>query len=895
MTLTLHRLQRLVASMDSKAASEERRWFGIQTRDAWSGPTETEVLGHRCRIVQANSPLAARAALIDACEEEWLVIVTPLDAPTLGLEFVSRLARRRLETIHPWASVRDQFQVSALDPRLAGASWMAEALLDLPSERCIPPGTGVLDLEHVWGLLLADVGIGTARPEAATLLEWGQNAEGVVRWRSWQTERRIAFKTWAAEWGGTATERIVEAIENGNAADLPAIGLVLDALAHALDGKDERAASAVVRAERFFASTKSLEVSEMRSIGGAAVEVLQRAVSSGRMDWVGTVARRADELFDAALRTPELAEWSDWVPGGLAGRLESFARVLAQFLDAPSEDREHKMLEQRRRLAGHKIAASAESEQAMLPRADMACRLARWLRLRASTGETSLGTLARQYMDDGAWADRARHVLLDGEGHAGATAVYRKLLARVLEVRQRDNLAFGEALVAACANAALPSAVMGIEEVLDRVLAPIAGAGKKVLLLVLDGMSAPIAQQIVETIEARAGWRRHVPASLQRWPVVLSTVPSVTEASRCSLLCGSLRVGAQAIESEGFEAKAAEHGWRKRQDRTAILFHKADLGSDPSGDLFSSLEDALESEARVIAAIVNAVDDQLAKGGQIRPDWSLAGVPVLERLVAQAEAAERVLVVTSDHGHVVESGSSDPRRMQEHERWHADNGTLEDGELRAVGPRVLLPQVGGPCVVPASEIVRYVPKRGGYHGGVTPQEVVVPLAVLVPAGIDLEGWVVESVRQPDWWLLDKAIALPLPSPKPAARPKKAQPDLFTPLADVPRKEPDWIGHLLASSTYDAQLKFAGRTPPKSEEMQALLRVVEAHNGTILFSALASELGMNAVQLNGRLIVARRVLNVDGYGVLELEDGGQTLRLNFALLEEQFQIRRTPKR
>lgn len=885
MTLSVASLQKRVAAMRRKAP-HARPWFGIRSREPWAGPDEIVIDGNACRVVQVDSPLAARSAILDAGEGRWLVLVTQLEQVHLGAEFVAKLALRRLESIHPWTAVKDALQVSTLDPRLADMSWMAEALLEVNSDRLKPLAAGVLDLDSAWAVLVEDLAIPGARPDTTGLIEWSAKASDVARWRAWPPEQRLAFKVWCAELGGAATGRVFEAIENGNAADLVPIGLVLDALWRAMHQRDEKADAAAVRAEKFFSGSKPLDRVEMRELGSAAIEVLRRE----RSDGIGsseTIKSRAEELLRVALLCPELAEYSDWLTAGFEQRLESFGNTLLRYLDAAKPDREDELRRALKVLGAHRATGGDVGCDTRVLRAEMSCRLARWLAAREETTPATLEALATRYRDDGAWVDRARHFLLDGEAQGTAASAYRKLLARVLDAREIDTRAFAQSLAEITARGMSRQGLVGIEDLLDRVVAPLAKE-QRAVLLVMDGMSVAIAQQVAESIESTGSWRRHAPAGEQGWPVVLSALPSVTEASRCSLLCGSLSSGEQTEEVAGFERKAAAHGWRRKATKTQLLFHKADLTPGLVPDLDSSIEQALDSDARVIAVVVNAVDDLLSKGSQIRADWSLKGVPVLERLVHHARESGRVIVLTSDHGHVVESGSSEPRKMREHERWREDDGTLHSDEVRVEGARVVLPKSGGPCVLPASELVRYAPKRGGYHGGATPQEVVVPLAVLVPAGVDVAGWAVETVDPPGWWRLDSVEA-----PKPAtriAKPDAAQrkPDLFTAVEAKPR-EGEWIDQLLASPTYVAQLKFAGRTPPRDDDMRSLIQTLDSNRGTLTFAALGAKLAVSAVQLNGRLTVARRVLNVDGYDVLDVADGGQTVRLNYELLAEQFQI------
>ena len=136
-------------------------------------------------------------------------------------------------------------------------------------------------------------------------------------------------------------------------------------------------------------------------------------------------------------------------------------------------------------------------------------------------------------------------------------------------------------------------------------------------------------------------------------------------------------------------------------------------------------------QQRVVGVVVNAVDDHLAKSEQLRLSWTVDQFQHLDALLYEAQVAQRAVVVTSDHGHVLEAGS---RRLagSAEERWRPYDDQLAAEELVFEGPRVQ--QVTGVerIIVPWSEAVRYSQKKQGYHGGATPQEVLVPLAVLVP-------------------------------------------------------------------------------------------------------------------------------------------------------------------
>ena len=91
----------------------------------------------------------------------------------------------------------------------------------------------------------------------------------------------------------------------------------------------------------------------------------------------------------------------------------------------------------------------------------------------------------------------------------------------------------------------------------------------------------------------------------------------------------------------------------------AALFHKADLGPGP--ELPATVADALaDPQQRVVGVVHNAVDAQLAGSDQMELTWSAEALRPLPALLRIARDAGRVIVVTGDHGHIVEDGSPLP-------------------------------------------------------------------------------------------------------------------------------------------------------------------------------------------------------------------------------------------
>ncbi len=94
---------------------------------------------------------------------------------------------------------------------------------------------------------------------------------------------------------------------------------------------------------------------------------------------------------------------------------------------------------------------------------------------------------------------------------------------------------------------------------------------------------------------------------------------------------------------------------------------------------------------------------------------------------------------------------------------------------------------------------------------------------------------------------------------------------------------DWIAHLLCSPL------FAAHDTPDDQCVRVLLATLEAHHDRLACRVLEQVLGAPAFRLHGTLAGMQRLLNVDGYQVLAVDDISGTVALNRQLLNTQFQL------
>jgi hypothetical protein len=93
--------------------------------------------------------------------------------------------------------------------------------------------------------------------------------------------------------------------------------------------------------------------------------------------------------------------------------------------------------------------------------------------------------------------------------------------------------------------------------------------------------------------------------------------------------------------------------------------------------------------------------------------------------------------------------------------------------------------------------------------------------------------------------------------------------------------------LMASDTYLAQRRLAGRGAPTDEVVLSLLRALSPRGGRLSGTSLAQALSMPAVRIGGLVNAARRLLNLDQAQVLS-QDGDDVV-LDERLLRVQFDL------
>ncbi|MBW8800527.1 MAG: BREX-2 system phosphatase PglZ [Streptomyces sp.] len=951
-----------LSSQSSLAASltagggGRRRAVLLRSAPQWDGPAEPAWGESRTAgVAVAPSPLAVHELVLDHLAGRRsgpavLVILTDREQNELDPAILARVHKLRIDTVDSWDVVREAFGARQIDPRLKDVNWAAEALLDAtPPGGWSPVPGGWLSRQYALTALAQRrlrlgrydteggarrSGPGDDRLDVQALLYWSTRPGAPERLLGLRGPERSGLAGFLGEedQAGLAGRALLALVGAERGADAAAFGLVCAALwQHAEPAPETYQARG--RAERYFGDQPPAVGEQLDALvtvyGRSAEEYMTALLAAGHRNGGADAdqAREARRTTGIVLdRAAVLARQfgaeaavaaSPVLRGGLEARFTAVGRALA------GGDR-GTVAAAVRSLEDHRLAAEPD-EAARVARARMGQRLARWLAADSPAEVPTVADAIQRHVTETGWVDLAlEHIEAGGDPDPLLKASYDTLGTRVRDRRRQIDAFFARTLAAWTEAGTQPGSMLTVETFLDRVVGPVVRRGeeRRVLLLVLDGMSAAIANELGE--ELRASWAEFDPlpegAPLRR--AMAAALPTLTAVSRTSLFAGTLMKGTQADEKRLFPALKLWGG------APAAVFHKDDLRTDTAGDAFGpALTEALSDGRTHVAVVLNAIDDRLAKEQKLGDGaWRVDDVPGLRDLLRVAAAQGMAVIVTSDHGHVVDRhGTKADAATEPASARHrpSGGGPLADREIVLSGPRVVWPEPGASIVALWDADSRYTALKAGYHGGASLAEFTIPVLAFLPFGAEPPpGWRELGDQRPVWWAPEEVGSTPLPSEnttqlavgatpavpkKPTAKAQKQQAELarthdalfdvelsaggddalLTPTV-VSRTEA-LVTALLDSETYQGQLGGLARKPQQEQVHKALAALLDA-GGTLPVTALAQRAGMPTTRGDGFAAVLRQLLNYDGVQVLETLPDGRTVRLHEALLREQFALR-----
>ncbi len=894
----------IVRSAMSKEKEEKRRFVAIKSDTLPDEVAGFEVDGEPWEAHPVRSTLQARRVMAQAGEDGRRLLVTTILDDELGPEVMARLAQNQVHRIEPWMLVREAFQAQQIDPRVTREWWMASALLQHQPAGGYPRvKSGILDYETAWGALGRSLGFLGGEPSLEALVAACAEKGLQERWTTLSKELRDGMAVRLEERHGTGGGALVALLLSGSASDVVSIVLVAGAIAAAPESRERVVAEAMLN--KAYGPEHP-----MATLADAVRPWCLDQIGMGSVGMLDAVYARSMKIA-AEHQATSLLVHSALLPAGLEARLAELGDALRQLLAAPSDAAAHEVIEVHGRAAlAHELIGRAPRFTSTREQVEAALRLTRWLGSEESAPK-SLGEAAALYRDSGAWVDRLRYRLMRGTDASQWSLDLRVVASAARDRRERESALFAERLLRSTADQEGAGDIVPLERVYRDVVGPLAEE-LQVLVVVMDGMSQAVFQDLSRSVTGRTSLRRMVSGSARSWPAAVAPLPTVTEVARTSLMCGELTVGNASTEQRGQRALAESMGWIPKGSSAPLLFHKGAL-QQGGGGLSDEVLKAIDSESQVVTVVVNAVDDQLPKGSQLEVEWGLEHLRELEALVAAAEAMRRAVVLTADHGHVVELWESEgdmSHPTEKGERWRAPGRAVEEREFTFEGSRVLLPSPGGPAVLPWSERLRYCGRHAGYHGGASPQEVVVPLGVFVPANaVDSmlgAGWDDELVLEPWWWSSARAPeestsrgepAVPAPQPRRTKQPEPVgQARMFeeretvsAPAQAAEGASSDWLLELFESKIYKVQFSNARALRPNQKDIDRFLIELDRVGFAATFDGMRARLEMSLMRFKSLSQLVARILNIDGYAVLEVNQPQKTIRLDHGQLTQQFRL------
>jgi hypothetical protein len=871
--------------------------FGLHVSSSIKGPPEVEFDFGIAHVLRADNVFQIREALLDAEEKnDRIILLTKLQQGDLGHDVVARLARSRLFPFNHVASLCSLFKAKELDRSICEPG-IAHALLEYSPRDGYPPvSAGVLDAGTVWSAVCRHVfEMGDREPDLVTLLLWATTDNGPQRYIEATDKLRGSLHSRLHSRLGDAADAILRIVDSEAGKDALALAVTCQVIFGS--GDDEVLDAAAARLEQYHQNT-TISKAIGRMLGDLANDAIADLDRRDDPRIAQSHLEQADE-FLKQFRCDEHSHRNQLSRNGYEQRLIRLGQQIKRVIADPSEAAIAECERQQEYVADHRIGKQRRYAD-QVSRTEMAVRLIRWLD-QPLPEATSFGEQSSVYVKELAFADWAREAICRGDDIPEVSDAYIALDAAVSERQRGFAKKFANGLADWSSVGSTDIGVIGVEHVLEEVVAKVVAEKNRVLMIVLDGMSWAVCHELLEDIRQDHWFESTFDEESAIPSPVIATVPSETRYSRTSLMSGELTEGDASTERRNFKQHPALVACSDRR-KPPVLFHKKDITEGSRGAVSAEVSKALLDEKQnVVGVVINAIDDRLANAQQIRDNWTISRINPLGALLRLARDSGRVVILASDHGHVWHRTDAEFEPSTEGSRWRHNEGDCKEGELVVSGKRVI-PADG--IIVPWSETIHYKRKQHGYHGGATPQEMVCPLVLLTDRSSDYSVLKRCAYPSPDWW-----------SPAPVASPVEAEPVIHVTVPSGPptlfdKLEPeedttedttttsgielqpasaDWIDRLLASQAYKDQKSKIKRHPPQDVVVRQVLVTLNASGGFLTPGAFIKETDMPAARLDQVIANIRRVLNVDGYEILVIDRNENKVELNIAKLKRQFDV------
>ena len=900
MTLGVMNAQQLRSIVEERWLSDpDAVAFGLHVSPLWEAPSEVECESWTAHVLRADTVIQIREALLAAEKgNDRIILLTELQQGDLGHDVVARMARSRLFPYDHVASLCGLFKAKELDRSICEPG-IANALVEYSPRDGYPPvSAGVLDAATVWRAVCRHVfDMGDREPDLITLLLWATTEKGPKRYMEAAEDLQRSLRHRLVGNLGETAQVILGLIESDAGPD----ALALAVTCQVIFGQDSDPVldAAAARLEQYH-HNKPIAKPIGRMLGELSADALadlDRRTDDPRI--AQTHLKRADELLKQ-FRCADSAYRNNLSPEGYEQRLSRFGEQIKAAVARPTAQNILQCEQLQQQVESHRFARQPRYAE-QIARTRMAVRLIRWLKQPVPSSAT-FSDVALGYVKELAFVDWARESIVRGDDVAELSAAYQSLDSAVAERHRQFSKEFATGLADWCESGSTNPKIIGVEDVLEHVVAPVVRANNRVLLIVLDGMSWAVCHELMEDIRQDHWFEATLDDGSTAPPPVIATVPSETKYSRTSLLSGKLQTGDASTEQRYFVENPVLVQCSDRRN-PPVLFHKKDITQGSRGGVSAELsEKILSTTQRIVGVVINAVDDRLATASQIRDDWTVNRITPMGALLRLARDSGRVVILASDHGHVWHRADAEHEQASEGSRWRLNKGKCVDGEIVVSGPRVLPAEAKNKIVVPWSETIRYKRQQHGYHGGATPQEMICPLIILTDKSSAYSGLTPCTWSKPDWWSPALvAVSVKVEAAEPIIVTPKRPPTLFDqlpeekPVSKKPNKDskkPEksaWIDRLFSSPAYKVQKEFVKRHAPEDEVVQRCLVALETQGGIMTPAAFSNAAQIRTGGLDGLIAKMQRVLNVDGYEILTFSRTENRVELNIAKLLRQFDL------
>lgn len=910
-----------VAGLRSK--NYTRGVVAIAAAPVWSGPDTFDLDGQQVRVRVAPSVLAIRDALTERHHTDWVVILTDRESAELPAGILEHLTAGRLSNLDPWPALRELFRASRQEFHLLSLSNEAAraALRDLDGAQS-PAPRGVLTNDHLFATLSKrSFSLRPAEYTPHHIALWSMDAAATARFDVWRQSTDPAlleqFYTWIGNRLGTLGPTFVAVWRTSGPGELVPLGLVAALLGDSSTSFPAPRDTAIKVRTLLEVELRGHTLTEHQLTAWGNVATLAASGPNTPDD----VLRRAENAVRRLHAEPLVAR-SDVLHMALAPRIAHFAAALSDAVDsgnlAAAENAWADVVAHRAAHAGTPDAPRNVQVGAAVLRL-LRRRGLDWPALRG------LADWLTYYRRDLSWVDAAVNDAFVGADDRVLADVADRIVTAVRAQRGNADRSFARQLRAEGGHRSTSNELLYVEDILDRIVKPltvpaagptgglggVAPGGPKqspVLLVIADGMSAAVANEVVADAlrRHRPQWQECRFAGAERPHAALAALPTVTRFSRCSLLTGALAEGGQDKEQSGFSDWLQRNGFRREGP---VLFHKGEMDLvSRNHSLANAVREAVDdTEGRpVVACVLNDIDDALDRSDPIGTTWGTSSFKHLGPLLTAAAAVGRTVVLVSDHGHVVERREQPSvqrgQRVSARYRPASDlDPEARDDEVLVTGERVL--SGNQRAILAVDEQVRYTGLKAGYHGGGSLAEAVIPVTILVNGAVPQHlGLEAVPPPQPAWWEAARVVTEPTPvpvagtpvkRPKPAAAPKPvaATDTLFevgppaAPAESVPAGR-DRVAELLGSELFKQQYLLF-RPKFTKAMIGRLLQELLDNNGRIPSSRAAEILEVKPARARAAIAVLAQVLNTDG--VVVLADNGSEVELESGLMFEQYGV------